>query len=169
MGKYVISKTVKGNPRFDLVAGNGEVILSSQIYQARKGALKGIRSVIKNAPIAAVVDFTDKKAKDEKNPKFAIKKAKNGEVFFELIAANGQVIGVSETYTTMIACKNGIKSVKKNAKSEIEKPVVAKKPVAKKPVAKKTAAKKAVAKKPVKKVAAKKPVKKVTKKVTKKK
>ena len=157
MGKYVISRTTNEKYRFDLLAGNNEIILSSQVYQARKGALKGIRSVVKNAPIAPVADLTDKKAKPVGNPKFEIKKAKNGEVYFELIAANGQPIGISETYTTMVACKNGIKSVKKNAKSAIDKPA-AKKPVAKKAPAKKAPAKKA----PAKKVAAKKPVAKKT-------
>ena len=165
MGKYVITRNEKGKYRFDLLAGNNEIVLSSQVYQARKGALKGIRSVVKNAPKAPVFDSTDKKAKPVGNPKFEIKKAKNGEVYFELIAANGQPIGISETYKTMAACKNGIKSVKSNAKSAIDKP--AKKAAAKKPAAKKTTKK--VAKKPVKKVAAKKPVKKAVKKVAAKK
>ena len=150
MGKYVITTTANGKYRFDLLAGNNEIILSSQVYQARKGALKGIKSVTKNAPVAPVHDTTDKKAAPVSNPKFEIKKAKNGELYFELIAANGQPIGISETYTTMVALKNGIKSVKKNAKSAIDKPE------------KKPAAKKAAAKKPVKK-AAKKPAKKTKK------
>ena len=157
MGKYVITKTANEKYRFDLVAGNNEVILSSQVYQARKGALKGIRSVTKNAPKAPVFDSTDPKAKPVSNPKFEIKKAKNKEVYFELVAGNGEPIGISETYTTMAALKNGIKSVKKNATSELEKPE--KKPVAKKAPAKKAPAKKA----PAKKVAAKKPVKKTKK------
>lgn len=169
MGKYVITRNEKGKYRFDLLAGNNEIVLSSQVYQARKGALKGIRSVVKNAPKAPVFDSTDKKAKPVGNPKFEIKKAKNGEVYFELIAANGQPIGISETYKTMVACKNGIKSVKSNSKSAIDKP--AKKAAAKKPAAKKTT-KKVAAKKPVKKavkkVAAKKPVKKAVKKAVKK-
>ena len=171
MGKYVITKTANEKYRFDLLAGNNEVILSSQVYQARKGALKGIRSVTKNAPKAPVYDSTDPKAKPVSNPKFEIKKAKNKEVFFELIAGNGEPIGISETYTTMAALKNGIKSVKSNASSKLEKPE--KKPAVKKVPAKKAAVKKAV-KKVVKKAApkkatVKKAVKKVAKKVTKKK
>ena len=167
MGKYVITKTDNEKYRFDLLAGNNEVILSSQVYQARKGALKGIKSVTKNAPKAPVYDSTDPKAKPVSNPKFEIKKAKNKEVYFELIAGNGEPIGISETYTTMAALKNGIKSVKKNATSKLEKPE--KKPVAKKAPAKKTAAKKTVKKAVAKKPAAKKTVKKVAKKATKKK
>ena len=44
--------------------------------------------------------------------KFVIKETKTG-FHFNLLATNGQVIGDSEVYTTMAACKNGIESVKK--------------------------------------------------------
>ena len=46
--------------------------------------------------------------------KFVIKKVATG-VKFNLKAANGQIIGVSEVYTSDAACKKGIESVKKNA------------------------------------------------------
>ena len=47
--------------------------------------------------------------------KFDLKKAKNGQTYFVLKAANGQVIAQSEMYTTKAAALNGIESVKKNA------------------------------------------------------
>lgn len=50
-----------------------------------------------------------------KNPKFEVYKDKAGEFRFRLKATNGQVIAVSEGYTTMANCDNGIASVKKNA------------------------------------------------------
>ena len=130
MGKYVITKSPKGKYHFNLVAKNGETILSSQMYMARKGAVKGIRSIAKNAAIAPVEDRTAKEVKAERNPKFVITKDKKGEFRFSLIANNGKAVGSSEGYSTLVACKNGIKSTKANAASEIEKP--AKKPVAKK-------------------------------------
>ena len=46
--------------------------------------------------------------------KFVLKQTKTGFTF-NLKATNGQIIAVSETYTTVAACKNGIASVKKNA------------------------------------------------------
>lgn len=130
MGKYVITKSPKGKYHFNLVAKNGEIILSSQMYMARKGAVKGINSIAKNAGIAPIEDRTATKVKEEKNPKFVITKDKKGEFRFSLIANNGKAVGSSEGYSTLVACKNGIKSTKNNAASEIEKP--AKKPVAKK-------------------------------------
>lgn len=154
MGKYVITKSEKnGKYHFNLVSK--EPILTSQQYMARKGALKGIRSVTKNAPIAPIEDQTVKGFKKEGNPKFEIYQGKDKKFYFRLVAANGQPVGRSEGYNTKPACKNGIKTVKANAKSEIEKP------------AKKAAVKKAPAKKAVKKVA-KKAVKKTVKKVVKK-
>ena len=46
--------------------------------------------------------------------KYVIKTGKQGP-YFVLKAANGEVIGTSETYSSEAACKNGIESVKKNA------------------------------------------------------
>ena len=166
MGKYVITRNPKGKYHFDLVSKNGEVILSSQMYVARKGALKGVRSTVKNAKIAPVEDRTTKEYKACPIPKFVIEKGRDKKIYFELVANNGKAIGKSQGYTTMAAAKAGIKSVKLNSTSEIEKP--ARKVVTKKAIAKKPVAKKAPAKKPVtKKVVAKKPVAK--KKVAKKK
>ena len=42
-------------------------------------------------------------------------KDKAGEFRFRLKATNGQVIAVSEGYTAMAGCLNGIESVRKNA------------------------------------------------------
>ena len=46
--------------------------------------------------------------------KFVVKTTKTGFVF-NLKAGNGEVIAVSEVYTTESACMNGIESVRKNA------------------------------------------------------
>lgn len=46
--------------------------------------------------------------------KFIIKQAKSGPMF-NLKARNGEIIGTSEIYSSVDACKNGIASVQKNA------------------------------------------------------
>ena len=46
--------------------------------------------------------------------KFIVKQAKNGPMF-NLKARNGEIIGTSEQYSSLDACKNGIESVRKNA------------------------------------------------------
>lgn len=114
MGKFVI-RDVKSGVKFDLKAGNGEVILSSEVYNSLASCRNGVASVQKNAPIAALEDQTAEGWKTEKNPKFEIYTDKAGEFRFRLKARNGQIIGVSEGYKKMASCANGIESVRKNA------------------------------------------------------
>ena len=61
--------------------------------------------------------------------KFVIKVAKNGEFYFNLKAANGEVIGTSEMYPTKAICEKGIDAVKRACVGEIEDQTV-KEPVA---------------------------------------
>ena len=114
MGKFVMRKTNTGI-KFDLKAGNGEVIATSEVYAAEASCKNGIESVRKNAPIAAVEDQTVEGYAVQKHPKFEIYTDKAGEFRFRLKATNGQIIAVSEGYKAMASCQNGIESVKKNA------------------------------------------------------
>ena len=121
MGKFVIKATNTG-VKFDLKAGNGEVIATSEVYNTEASCRKGIASVQKNAPIAAVENQTVEGFAKEKHPKFEVYNDKAGEFRFRLKATNGQVIAVSEGYTALKSCLNGIESVKKNAaEAEIAK------------------------------------------------
>ncbi len=114
MGKFVVKKTNTGI-KFDLKAGNGQVIATSEVYTTAAACKNGIASVQKNAPVANVEDQTEENYATAKNPKFEIYKDKAGEFRFRLKATNGQVIAVSEGYTSMASCENGIESVRKNA------------------------------------------------------
>ena len=114
MGKFVIRNTKTG-VKFDLKAGNGEIIATSEVYASQAACKNGVESVLKNAPVAAVEDQTVEGFAVEKHPKFEIYTDKAGEFRFRLKATNGQIIAVSEGYKAMASCKNGIESVKKNA------------------------------------------------------
>ena len=114
MGKFVV-KEVKTGFKFDLKATNGQVIASSEIYKTKASCLKGIDSVINNAPIANLEDQTVENFKVEKNPKFEIFTDKAGEYRFRLKAKNGEIIATSEGYKAMDSRKNGVESVRKNA------------------------------------------------------
>ena len=118
MGKYVIKQTKSGAFRFNLKAGNGEIIGTSETYTALKTCEHGIASVTKNAPAAAIEDQTVEGFEKEKHPKFEIYLDKAGEFRFRLKASNGEIILASEGYKSKAGCKNGIESVKKNAGSE---------------------------------------------------
>ncbi|MEC3964268.1 YegP family protein [Flagellimonas halotolerans] len=102
MGKFEIKTDKAGKYRFNLKAGNGQVILSSQGYSSKSACENGIESVRAHAP-------------DDGN--FERNTAKDGSPFFNLKASNGQVIGNSEMYSSESAMENGISSVKKNAPS----------------------------------------------------
>ena len=116
MGKYVI-KQAKTGPMFNLKAGNGEIIGTSEIYSSLDGCKSGIESVRKNAPIAAIEDQTKEGFEKAANPKFEVYADKKGEIRFRLKAGNGQTVLVSEGYASKSGCKNGIESVRKNADS----------------------------------------------------
>ena len=113
MGKFVIRKTNTGI-KFDLKASNGEVIATSEVYSSPDACQKGIASVQKNAPIAAIENQTVEDFAVEKHPKFEVYTDKAGEFRFRLKALNGQIIAVSEGYKAIASCMNGIESVKKN-------------------------------------------------------
>lgn len=99
-GKFEIKTGKSGKFSFNLKASNGQVILSSESYDSRKGAEGGIASVKKNAG---------------NDGRFERKTAKDGSAFFVLKAANGEPIGKSEMYKTKRSMENGIVSVGKNA------------------------------------------------------
>ena len=121
MGKFVL-RTVNTGIKFDLKAGNGEVIATSEVYSSESTCRAGIASVQKNAPAAAIENQTTENFAVEKNPKFEVYEDKAGEIRFRLKATNGQIIAVGEGYKTLASCLKGIESVKKNAMdAKIEK------------------------------------------------
>ena len=114
MGKFIVKKAKTGT-MFNLKASNGEIILTSEVYSSERSCLKGVASVVKNAPAAAVEDQTAEGFTPAKCPKFEIYTDKAGEFRFRLKASNGQIIGASESYKAMTSCTGGIESVRKNA------------------------------------------------------
>ncbi|HWQ58573.1 MAG TPA: YegP family protein [Clostridia bacterium] len=121
MGKFVIKQGSSGY-KFNLKAANGETIATSEVYTTEAACIKGIESVKKNAPAAAIEDQTIEGYKAEKHPKFEVYADKAGEFRFRLKATNGEIIAVSEGYKAKPGCINGIESVKKNApEAKVEK------------------------------------------------
>ena len=57
-GKFVLKKGSTGKFHFNLVAGNGQVIATSEAYESKASALNGIKSVQTNAPSAEIDDQT---------------------------------------------------------------------------------------------------------------
>ena len=114
MGKFSVRTTEKGS-RFNLVAGNGQVVGTSETYTTRDACLNGVESVRTNAPIAHLEDQTVEGYETQTHPKFEVYLDKAGEFRFRLKAKNGQAILASEGYKAKSSCLNGIESVRKNA------------------------------------------------------
>jgi len=100
MGKFVITTRANGEFQFNLKAGNGQTILTSEGYSTKAACNNGIESVKNNA------------ADDNRYDR---KESSSGKPYFNLKAGNGQIIGASEMYESVAARENGIDSVKKNA------------------------------------------------------
>ena len=103
--KFKIKSTQTGY-MFNLMAGNGHVILISERYRSRASLLNGIKSVRKNASTST---------------RFERRTAKDGSSYFVLKAPNAEVIGRSRMYTSKSGMENGIDAVRRCAgKAEIE-------------------------------------------------
>ena len=75
--KFVVYSDKSKKFRFRLLASNGEIIATGEAYETKASCMNGVKSIQKNAPIAAVVDETVKKEPEKKAPakKPAAKKA----------------------------------------------------------------------------------------------
>ncbi len=105
-GKFELNKSKNGKYLFNLKAGNGQVILSSQMYEAKSSAVQGIESCRTNGTL------------DER---FERATSSAGQPYFNLKASNGQVIGRSEMYSSTASMENGVASVKTNAPGAVVK------------------------------------------------
>ena len=109
--KFVLKQSGK-NFRFNLQAPNGQVILTSESYASKDGALKGIASVRKSA---------------EKEKNFEVRAGKGGQPYFVLMASNKQVIGQSQKYSESRNVPKGIASVQASAPAARVEDMTAKK------------------------------------------
>jgi uncharacterized protein YegP (UPF0339 family) len=98
-GVYELKHNDKGEYSFVLKAANGQVVLRSQQYASRATAMAGIASVQTNSGSAERYEKLD---------------ASDGRCYFNLKAANQQVVGTSQMYTTTSARDDGIASVMSN-------------------------------------------------------
>lgn len=103
-GTFELTRNSEGHFRFVLKAGNQEVLLQSELYTSKAAAEAGIASVRANCSI------------DER---YARKTASNGQYFFNLKAANHQVIGTSQLFASASLREQGIARVKAIGASKI--------------------------------------------------
>lgn len=94
--KFQIFQGKNGEYYFRLNARNGQQILSSQGYSSKPGCKNGIESVRKNA---------------SNRERYEKKVAKSGKYYFNLLAANKQIIGSSQMYASEQTMRGGIDAV----------------------------------------------------------
>ena len=99
-GKFEVKSAKSGQTHFNLLAGNGQIILQSEMYESKARAMNGIASIQKNAGT---------------EERFERLVAKSGKPYFVIKAGNHQVIGQSQQYESEASRDNGIESVMKNA------------------------------------------------------
>lgn len=100
MGKFTITKRVNGEFQFNLKSNNGLVILTSEGYTTKANCENGIESV---------------RLYSQEEANFHRMVSKDRKIYFNIKAANGQIIGTSQMYGSDFACDKGIASVKNNA------------------------------------------------------
>ena len=98
---FVIRRAANGQFHFNLTAPNNKNILSSETYRDKGGAQVGIRSV---------------KANCAADGRYQRRTSAKGQAYFVLVAANKEVIGRSEMYSSKSAMERGIASVKRNGR-----------------------------------------------------
>jgi hypothetical protein len=83
--RFDVFEGANGKWYFNLHAGNGEIVLSSQGYSTEAAALNGCFSVADYGVTAA---------------RYQVLKASNGGYYLNLTSANGQIIATSEVYNS---------------------------------------------------------------------
>lgn len=82
---------------FSFVNNEGEMMVKSENYSAKKNAVNGIESVKKNC---------------QKDDRYELKESKNGKFFFNIKASNGQVVGTSALFASEAARSKAIAELK---------------------------------------------------------
>lgn len=99
-GKWCIEKEYDGEYVSKLLASNGEVMLTSEIYTTEEGALNGVSTIIRGV-------LADN---------FTIYQDKNKNYYYKVKTASNRLLCVGETYKTKDRCLKAVETVKRIAK-----------------------------------------------------
>lgn len=106
---FDVKQASNGDYYFNLKAGNGEIIGSSEMYASKSNAERGARSV------RALVRLANESSKGApQRESFEIFKGEDSKTYFRLRAGNGEILLGSQGYTALASAKTGIASVEAN-------------------------------------------------------
>ncbi|KPN71713.1 YegP family protein [Neisseria sp. 83E34] len=100
MATFELKKNDAGAYHFNFVGAEGKTILRSEQYSSKAAAQNGIESVRKNA---------------DQEGRYELKESSSGQFYFNLKAANGQIIGTSMMYADNAEREKKIAEVKQGA------------------------------------------------------
>ena len=98
-GKWIIEKENEGEFVSKLLASNGEVMLTSEIYTTAEGARSGVETIIRGI----------------ENGKFIIYQNKNKNYYYKIKSQNNRLLCAGEIYKTKEGCQKAVESVKRIA------------------------------------------------------
>jgi uncharacterized protein len=107
---YRLLEAQDGRWYFNLVAGNGQVVGTSQLYATRWNAERGLSTV------AALVEGANQLAAIRR-ASFQVFRGLDGQYYFHLRSGNGQIVLQSEGYTTRASAVGGTASVRDHGTS----------------------------------------------------
>jgi uncharacterized protein YegP (UPF0339 family) len=105
-GKLTFFQSTDGQWRFNLKSGNGSILLTSEAYTSRTGAINGALSTLENGVDPA---------------QYVVKAAASKGYVVNLKAANGEVIGYTEVYSTKSNATRAVGSSVKAVTSLLDK------------------------------------------------
>ncbi len=108
---FDIKQAKNGDWYFNLKAGNGEVIGTSEMYASKSNAERGARTV----RALVRLSWTSKAA--PRHESFEIFKGEDGKTYFRLRGGNGEIMLSSQGYTAKASAEKGIASVEANGAS----------------------------------------------------
>jgi hypothetical protein len=106
---FKVLEADNGEFYFNLVATNGQVIGTSELYTTKSGAEGGVAAVIRALKTTTSADAASG------NAAFETFKGQDGKTYFHLRAGNGEIVLQSQGYTSKSSANGGIDSVKNNA------------------------------------------------------
>jgi uncharacterized protein YegP (UPF0339 family) len=106
---FDVKQATNGDWYFNLKAGNGEIIGTSELYASKANAERGARTV--RALVRISRDTTQAALRRES---FELFKGEDGKAYFHLRAANGELMLSSQAYASNANARTGIASVLAN-------------------------------------------------------
>lgn len=111
-GNFDVRDAKNGGAYFNLIAGNGQIIATSEVYSTRSNANRGVGTVIDN--VGDYLAFASRRT----GARFIVFESEAGNFLYQLRAKNGEVVLHGEAYKTEAAALNGTFSVADNGIDE---------------------------------------------------